>query len=70
MYWQYEAFQDKVYIQMPPGFNSGISLKRPETTQIEYFWSPLDSNSKDLTTKKTWHITYHTAHIAYQFEVL
>jgi len=32
-----------VYIQLPPGINFGISLKRSEITQMGYFWSVLDS---------------------------
>ena len=70
----YEALQDKVYIRLPPGVNFGKSFKRPETTQMGYFWSPLDSKSQDITKKSLAHhtsrITHHTAHIAYEFEVL
>ena len=65
--------QDKVYIGLPPGVKLGISLKRPETTQMGYFWSPLDSKSQDLTTTKNEPgtlITQHTAQIAYEFDVL
>ena len=48
----YKVLQDKVYISLPPVVNIGVSLKRPETTQMGYFWSPLDSKAQDLTKKK------------------
>ena len=33
------------------GVKFGMPLKIPKTTQLEYFWSPLDSKSQDLTKK-------------------
>ena len=68
----YEALQDKAYIGLPPGVNFGISLIRPETTQMEWFWSPLDSKIEDLTTTKilahhTSRITQHILHMALKF---
>ena len=67
----YEALLDKVYIRMPPGVNFGISLKRPETTQMGYFWSSRDSKSQDLTKINLEHhisrITPQTVYVAYEF---
>ena len=40
----YEALQDIVYIQLPPGINFRLALKRSEITVLGYFWS-----CKDLT---------------------
>ena len=57
-----------MYIQLPPGMNFGISLKRSKITQMGCFWSPLDSQSQDLTKKiksGTSHITHHTSYITY-----
>ena len=61
-----EALQDIVYIQLPPGINFGISLKRSEITQNGYFWwSPLNSQSQDFTKKSSLqhHISFITHHI-------
>ena len=64
-----EALQDNVYILLPPVFNVGLSLKRPETTHVGYFWSPLDSKSQDFTKDEpgTSHITQRILHKNFKF---
>ena len=37
----YEALQNIVNLQLPPGINFGILLKRSEITQIGYLWSDI-----------------------------
>ena len=43
----------------------GITFNISETSWMGYFWSPLDSQSQDLTKNQVWNITHHASYITH-----
>ena len=53
--------------KLPPRCPIKIILKSPESTQMGYCWSHLDSYSIDLTKYQILNITHRTSHITNVF---